>query len=58
MKLMMMKRSGVIGGSMPFGGEKSWHIGAGREQGRERVPGADGMGRDTGGACRNQINLL
>jgi hypothetical protein len=48
---LMMKRSGVIAGLTPFGGEKSWHIGAGREQGRGMVPGADGMDRGTGAAC-------
>lgn len=51
MKLMTMKRIGVIAGLTPFEGEKSWHIGAGREQGKEMVPGADEMDQDTGAAC-------
>lgn len=56
--MMMMKRSGVIDGSMPFGGEKSWHIGAERGLDREMVPGADEMGQDTGAACRNQCAVI
>lgn len=52
------KRSGVMDGSMPFGGERRWHIEAGRGQGRGMVPGADEMGRGTGAACRSQFSVI
>lgn len=53
-----MRKSGVLDGSMPFGGEKSWHIGAGRGLDRGMVPGAGEKDRDTGAACRNQFAII